>query len=330
MSILLESDFLTVNLKSVLNTNTTSASAETPSGKDSGQVVDWGNELKNRLADKNAQSTAFEIESNFWKDFFNSSWDKDVAIILNTIDLLKTDIKKLGFNKKTNPILAFLLDDWVKENLLKTKLINSNTYKAIHNAVKRWVADSEFKKANNYNIIYCRDLYSKPIADIAEFLKQQKSILPLTASVYTKDLQNKNKSVFLQKGQNSMRQSDAKLKSLAEIEKLIGAVTPDEDEDETTTSSKRTKKMSNSDVLKVIQKLTKSVQVQAMLQYISMTTGSKEAADALQAKNFKDVSNDELLTSTVQLSKFLNDAQLTPEDAAGAVEQLKLRLQEIR
>ena len=71
--------------------------------------------------------------------------------------------KVLGYNITNenggNPLLAFVIK---QKHLVDSGAINANTFKALYNAVaKHLVADSEFFKPNDYNIIYCKNLYKK-------------------------------------------------------------------------------------------------------------------------------------------------------------------------
>ena len=201
MSIYLtESDFLTVDLKTFLNGKQGGGGAtpteNEPTGRATGNTsspstdksksgkIDWAKELKQRL-DSNKQlnpesrKSDFEIESQFWLELFRVEWGEELAPILNSIDLLKKDFKKLGFTKRTNPLWAFLKLKYVQTELLLTKLINSNTYKVLHNVLaKHYVATSELAAKNDYNIIYCRDLYTKPITDMEKYLAKQQKVLP--------------------------------------------------------------------------------------------------------------------------------------------------------
>ena len=88
----------------------------------------------------------------------------------------------------------------MQQELIKPGLLNINTFKAIYNAVaKNLVADSEFfaESKSNYNIIYCKDLYSKPAVEMEEYLKLQSEILSPDARSYTARDVIKNKKIFL-------------------------------------------------------------------------------------------------------------------------------------
>jgi hypothetical protein len=215
---LLEADFLTVDLKSTFSRQmsdegsasdelaATQIEIEAPENSSPQRQTsfDWGKELKNRLESNRkmsseARQSEYEIETKFFKEFFSANWDPDCAKQLMLMgEPLRKALKVLGFDKRVNPILGFISIKYVQEKLIKTKLLNVNTFKAIYNAVaKKLVADSEFLKANDYNIIYCQDLYKKPLTDIEKYLKAQSTILKTSLDTYTADRQLFNKKVFV-------------------------------------------------------------------------------------------------------------------------------------
>lgn len=129
----------------------------------------------------------------------------DPALVKKLLALgepFKKACEVLGYNIDNknggNPILAFVLQDYVIQNLINTGDLNVSTFKAIYNAVaKQLVADSEFFKDNDYNIIYCKKLYKKTPKEIENYLILQSEILRPTAEVYTKQDQEKNRKIFL-------------------------------------------------------------------------------------------------------------------------------------
>ena len=108
-------DFITINIGSILKgQNTTNTS------------------------DSKTPMTEPTAETQFWDDFFKTNWpDEDIAEILNKNmgDQLKKDIKMLGFNKKSNPIIAFLQLSYVQKELIRTKLLNNTTYMVLRNTI---------------------------------------------------------------------------------------------------------------------------------------------------------------------------------------------------
>jgi hypothetical protein len=138
----------------------------------------------------------------------------DPALVKKLLALgepFKKACRVLGYSVKPenggNPILAFVLQDYVIKNLLNTALLNAGTFKAIYNAVaKHLVADSEFFKANNYNIIYCKNLYKKSPKEIEEYLTLQNKILEPSNETYSQKDQERNRKTFLYiKGMNNIR-----------------------------------------------------------------------------------------------------------------------------
>lgn len=156
----------------------------------------------NRSAKK--KKTELEIENAFFEDFFSVCWGNDATLTKCLIGLgapLKKAIKTLGFSpilgKDGNPLLAFLLQDFAK-NLLKDRKLDALTFKAVYNAVaKRLIADSEFFKQNNYNILYCKDLYNKPAAEMEKYIELQSEILVPDAASQGEKAQNNNKLIFI-------------------------------------------------------------------------------------------------------------------------------------
>lgn len=303
--------------------------------------ADWGKILKDRLAanaelDQEARQPEAEIEAAFWDEYFSDgSWDDEVATKLKAIELLLKDIVKLGFKKQTNPVLAFVRSKWVQNELIKTDLINSNTFKAVHNAIaKRYIADSEFVKANNYNILYCKDLYKKPLVDIVKYLSFQKQSLPTNLSYYNEDTQSRNIRIFLVVGQKSVRQKGAKLNSLKEVEKLLGKHGIEVGSEESTSSAGGTsstkKGLGRQDLLKVISSLTTVAQGQAALQYISMATNSTAAKEALKKSlAFKNSSAEELIAASNSIAKYMSSMKLSETEAEELVEKIVAQLEAI-
>ena len=179
---LLESDFLTIDLRSFYSDASAQDEAEEQPSEDTTQ-----------------QPNADEVEQKLL------DITKDPALVKKLLDLgepFKTACKKLGYKVKqengSNPILAFVLQSYVQERLITPGLLNRNTFKAIYNAVaKNLVADSEFFSTNNYNIIYCQDLYRKTASEMESYLKEQSQILTTSASSYSSKVQTANKKAFI-------------------------------------------------------------------------------------------------------------------------------------
>lgn len=179
--ILLESDFLTVDLRSLY---TNKATDENDASSDAGKKQTKSNSIKNELIAHGIPESVIEKLMLLGEPF------KKALMVLG----FRNDDPKA----KNNPILAFVKQDYVQKNLISTGLLNANTFKAIYNAVaKKLVADSEFFKVNSYNIIYCKNLYKKSTKEIEEYLKEQSKILTVDASSYSSDVQTANKKAFI-------------------------------------------------------------------------------------------------------------------------------------
>ena len=360
--ILLEADFLSANIDSFFKNQVQSDTPKNADTKENPKSTgasavgqkrpanfNWEKELQTRLADNKALSAEarrpeVKIEQEFWEEFFTNKWPADIAKMLDLVvgEQLKKDIRILGFTSKTNPIIAFLRLKYVQDKLIRTKLLNANTYKAIHNAVaKNLVADSEFFNATDYNIIYCQDLYTKSANVIEKYLRYQKQVLPTNVSKYTLDMQNDNKRVFLlirklnlskassaEKAQaimqndtvtkSSVKAANTKLndlKIIEEILKLSGKIsdTPDETEDDT---DKKTEQASSDATLsKFANRLKNLAEAQAALQFIVMQTQNAEAAAGLKNEKFSSVSAASLAEATKSVAAQFRNIKLTKNNA---------------
>jgi hypothetical protein len=359
MTNLLESEFLTVDIRSVLGGNSepsekdTTAEQQASKQPDEGHKTakqpgfDWSAELKQRLAKNKTSSpearlNEYDIETKFFTDFFNEYWDTEsVKQLLLMGQQLRHDIKVLGFNFKINPILAFLSLSYVRKNLLQTALLNVHTYKAIHNAVAlKQVADSEFFKENKYNIIYCRDLYKKSLREIQDYLELQKSILPPSASVYTPEMQANNKKVFIYSPKNkapdidmraetqknlatrlpSVQNESTKLNSYDLAEKIANKFTGRGNLNLTNATHRRNK--SSKALKELADKITTPAQILACIQYLSIATGDTSISKALSNKALNEVSMIDLKAATAQIASFLPQAKLSKDDAIALVDML--------
>lgn len=251
-----ESSYITINIKDIIDnqtppeqTDNTPASVDTATPGDKGPAkptdggkndpakpgdapaqkkgkVDWAKELQRRLEDnkklsQEARESDAKIEADFWMEFYTEVFG-DLAKEVNNIRQLKLDIKKLGFKKKENPILAFLVQTYVKTKLIQPGLINNDSYNTLRVAFgKRYVADSELMSKNNYNIIYCVDFWTKQASEGQQYLQLQTNVLPPKASIYTQGMQERNIRVFLPPKASSMTSSSAKLNSIREVQRTL-------------------------------------------------------------------------------------------------------------
>lgn len=204
-------DFLTVDLTNVIKQPTTptpmnSATANGAVGaeKTKNATIDWMTELKNRIRANRAlsgeaQRPDAKIEQEFFVEYFNAEFEKDIAEELLAIgEPLQKLLKVLGFKASKNPVLAFLKQKTVQNMLIRTGLINANTFQAIYIAkARKLVVDTDFERPNDYNIIYCPDLYKKRLPEIIAYLELQSKILVNTATEYDEETQIKNKKIFI-------------------------------------------------------------------------------------------------------------------------------------
>ena len=237
--------------------------------------------------------------------------------------LLRRAIEEHGFDPLTNPFLAFIIRPFAQKLALKG-LLNEETFKGINNAVTEdYLADSELLKENIYNIIYRIDLYKQPSVDIERYLKCQSRILKPTATTYTKKDMIKNLQTFLIDGVAASKDPNAKLKELADVEKLAGM------DGEAAQTGQKADKADRNDLVKIVKELTKSIQLIAALQYISMSTNSKKAKKALQKIKMPNVSGSELIDATSYIAELLNGRHLDKTSAETFVDLILDKLENI-
>lgn len=355
-------EFLTVNLGSMLRNQKSLDDLEsaeqkaqkTPQKSDLSKISDWGKELKDRLArnnqlDADSRESEYDVEAKFFEDFFNSGWNTACAKQLISLgEPLKKILKVLGFDKEVNPILGFISNKYVIKNLLQTKLLNTNTFQALFNAVaKKLVASSEFFEASDYNIIYCQDLYKRSASEIEKYLSLQQSILKPSAEEYTREVQEKNIKVFffiegtenddIEKRKAAIEKSIAlpsamdsstilnKYKiseALANVSSKSGKAAEDNEE---STSVSPTK------VQVVVKKLKKATNFKAQffatLQYVSMVSGIPEAQRALKHTNFKELTAEQIRAAGEQVAPLMKEAKLSRKEAKYLVTDLLKELE---
>ena len=189
-NILLEADAYTVDLRSITKHIKDKPESPKAKGTDSSEV--------------NAKPVSSLTDDEI-KNLLSNTFKMKPAIVQRIMDFgtpFKKAIRTLGTKIDegigANPLLAFVCQKYVQEQLIEPGLLNSSSFKAIYDAVsKDLVADSEFFVANNYNIIYCKNLYRKPAGEILKYLSLQSEILSPSAREYhAKDFIN-NKKVFL-------------------------------------------------------------------------------------------------------------------------------------
>ena len=160
----------------------------------------WNSLLAEKLKD-NSFSSGSDKEFEFFKDFLEVNYPDIAKKLLALGEPFIKTLRVLGLNPEkgvgANPILGFVTQEGVRDNLLNTGLLNSNTFRAIYNAIaNKQVAHSQFFEENEYNIIYCKDLYTKAPSVMAKYLDEQKDILDPSATHYTSEIINNNKRAF--------------------------------------------------------------------------------------------------------------------------------------
>lgn len=350
---LLESAFLTVNLSKLIHNASTQLKTADKPNQDTEttpeRITDWGAELKKRRDENNAKIAArlpaADIEDAFFQDFLKAHFSEDIAqSIFEFGQLFFRDMQALGFKKENNPILAFLLQSYVQNNLLRPGLLNENTYKVIHNAVaKETVADSEFIETSPDNVIYCKNWYNYSLGDMDAYLKYQNAILSGNAGGYSKKDLITNRKLLIDIGtsgndlqeiaQNQLKASDSSfadftsdvklnsLKLVAEIAKLLGK-TP-----KTAATSKTVEGSLPADLKAFSQRLKQPAQIFVALQNVYMRTGSKAAQAALQNQRFSSLSIPTV--ATTQISDAMTKLQITSSNAELFVQLLLSRLEEL-
>lgn len=269
-----------------------------------------------------------EAELEFFNAFFSCYWSKNVTTKLLQNHLLQSDIKALGFDPLLNPILAFFLNPFTKE-LLENGLLDKIKYKAIHNSVaKHLMAESEYVKENNYNVLYCLDLYNKTAADIETYLAYQKSILVPSMKKYSDKTKARNVQIFLANGSEDMKSANAKLNTLEDIKEIIEKVTGKSLS--TGEESDNAQKAGNSheNFVQLVNQISSEAGIVAFLQYISMNAGYKTVEKAL-AEFSKGVDASAVLRATGPISalttEYLGNKRLTKAEAQELLDLLRER-----
>ena len=284
--------------------------------------------------------------------------DKNIQDVLLKENVTPTIIKKilalgepfkkvmrvLGNDKKTNPILAFVLQKYVQQNLLVNNRLNSQTFKAIYNAVaNKYVVDSEFYKANDYNIIYCKDLYTKSPAEMEKYLKLQGKLeaskLKFTDKVYSRATQNENKQVFIStkisdkpvitdRAANikatspanfeNLNVQEAKLNSIELAEAILGA------------EQEKTIPLSNVAQDKIVKALDTLAKVYVVIQSLMLHSKSNKAREAIVVyrDKFANLTQEQITASTEWLAKnnVLPREQIQLSDADALIDKVSAHL----
>ncbi len=310
-----------------------------------GEWDKWKKLLDDRLESNSKLSatekkTEYEVESKFFREFFVENWDRSIgAKLLLLGEPLRKAIKVLGFNPTKNPILGFINQKRVIDNLIYTGKLNVETFKAIYNAVaNRLIAHSELinEKAPNfeYNIIYCPDLYSKSVKEMLDYLKLQSKILKVDKSEYTAEDQLANKRAFLDVGDKVKEQEEnkrateinklsydsysklqvanAKLNTLTLAELINGKVhTP-------------TTALDGKEQDKLVASLVTPADKFAALLLLALTTQNTEAQNAIKNPAFNSLSSDDKISAAMELSAkgIMPKGQLNKKDTETVVAKI--------
>lgn len=351
---LLEAEFLSVDLRSIFSTAPTST--DEPTEAESSAAADetdhivtskptrkkiaeeplpakedwaaWEALLQKRLeANKKKRASSkqlsYDVETKFFKDFYNVNWSKTIAAkLLNIGEPLRTAIKVLGFNPVKNPLLAFVRQAYVQKVLIATDLLNVVTFKAIYSAVaENLVADSELLENNTYNIIYCIDLYKMSAAEMVNYLKIQKRNLNPSATSYTSKIILKNKKIFFHIDQikeldnnkrtqlikklpetfklPSAKDPDTKLNSLS-LASLLAGISHDETEKSGSNAHLKASSMNS-----LVAQLDTPAKMYAALLYLSFKNNSKDALRALKADKLQNLAADSITAATAQIAPLM-------------------------
>ena len=340
--------FVNIDIRSAFSNNAGSTTttgvdepAEAEATKTNGQLSD--EDIRAKLKEKKFSDEIIEKLLAFGEPF------KKVCRVLG----FEISLEASGTR---NPILAFLAQENIQRNLIMTGLLNVNTFRALYNAVaKKLVADSEFFKANNYNIIYCNALYKKSARDIEAYLMLQKDILNPTAGKYAaKDLV-RNKVVFLQAhelpalSELTSKQRTAKIQNflanrdsnvvLNELSKIkietapLNSLECAEDVNDNWDGN-RTERLDDQGQNDIVSKLTNGQgntslsHVCATILYLAMNTNSKKAKAALNNEKFKKLPSEQIFSAMTELASksILPKGQLQAEEADALIDKLLAKL----
>ncbi len=226
--------------------NTENFNTNSYKGEKYPKTLNWQQELSDRLeanrrVTPDLQKPISEVEKKFWIDCFVSLWPEELCPYLDSLgEYFKEDLLKWGFSKNINPMVAFLDQGYVQNKLLKTKKLNKNSYKALHNVIlNKCFALKEFAKSNDYNILYSPALYEKSPADIYKYFLMQKYILDPNTSQYSQKTQHLNKRIFIQMLKNSS----------LEVSKAVGQISKIAEDKVSKVSVKTSAKLNNLDLI---------------------------------------------------------------------------------
>ena len=317
-----------------------------------GEWDKWKELLDQRIADNNKLSatekkTQYEVESRFFRDFFVENWDRNIGAKLLLIgENLRKAIKVLGFNPAKNPILGFIRQTRVINDLIYTGKLNIETFKAIYNAVAyKLVTSNELIKEkaaqDEYNIIYCLDLYNKPVKDMIEYLKVQSNILTVSSTQYDADKQLKNKRAFIDVGEKIAEQEEGKraveinktldhsdFANIKMVNAKLNTLTLAKEVANIKESYKTELDSKGQDEL--VTKLSTVADKFAAIFLLSTTTDSPKAKSYLNNEHFESLSSDDKLVAVMSLAakSIMPKGQLNKNDADSLADKIIASLQQ--
>lgn len=346
---LLEYDFVTDDFSRIFED--ASASNTAPNNLTNGEVKqatpNWSKDLKDRLETNrqlspDSRKSLYELETEFFTEFFDWFF-RDTELTKQAMRVggeLQKDLKVFGFNRKKNPILGFLYIAHVRAKILRPGLLNASTYRAIRKAViNNSIADSEFFKANDYNIIYCVDLYKKPEAEMTEYINQQSRILKPSAVEYTVDDLAKNKKAFFyiktikepniaKRVENVWAEPNNKLPAATSVNTKLNSIdfvesfteySPETKNRTTSTARSAKRTTSISAIANKLQSAKSSAPAFAVIQYLGMVNNLPEAKQALESPVFSRLTAEEIATATTKVTPLLNKLTLSEKDAKALI-----------
>lgn len=285
----------------------------------------WKRELNKRKADNNALPSDKRerndiVEYRFWETFYYNFTKYDTQktqALLAIGKQLRDDIMTYGFTVEDNAILAFLKQPYVSNSIVRTKKLNSNNYKGFNAAfVRDLIPANELRLENNYNIIYCLDLYNKSAADFLKYIVFQGYTLDIERTSYTKTAQQKNRKILLvANGEDIPEMTDAaaKLKTLEEIEFLLEE-----------TMAKETK------AAKAKAEKTKATSVEADKKSVKGKTGKTETKPASGSTGAtpanKTTDTKAVNAHTQKLVSFANQLNIAQKDKVNVIQALAKEL----
>ena len=182
-----------------------------------------------------------------------------------------------------------------QKKLLLTKKLNANSYMALHNAaVKKYLSLVEFRKFNDYNILYCLDLYNKLPADIYKYLELQKVILNPKKTSYSTEIQTLNKRIFIK-----LKSTDTNLVTVAKAQLRVA-------KDKIAKLNIRTAELNNFDLINELLS-------QANLESTS-TTNQEEPEEVSSAEISEITNNIKTRDDAAALTSFLAGKAKTSKD----------------